>query len=386
MPLFDPYERTDSTPASNIECTFEFLNRSAWKNVVQIREVLDSWFDNYPTNHAAHLRSRFRSKSDNQHFGAFFELLVHQLLIALSCSIQIESDVPSSSKHPDFLAKLPTGDSFYIETVLSKPGSPLDFNPHERAVFDEINKLICPDFWLIAEKSMEGELSRLPPLRQLRTDFQAWIDGLSYEELRDVQTRPRHSITFGDWTLTLAAYPRGQAARGKEGTRPLGMYPTAGGFVDCRTPIKNAITEKANRYGKLGSPFIIGVDAVNAGGIDRIDVMEALFGKEQITYKFGVTTGENPPVFSRKPDGAWRIHSGPINTRVSAVLLFENVSPWNIAEARAYLYKNPWTDNPCPKYLDLLPHVVVSGEQAHWIDGETLGNILGLPEGWPGPK
>lgn len=386
--LFDVFDRTDEKPAPYSESHYESLNRLAWRNVGVIRTALEDWFSRYPIDHGASLRSRFCSRKDDAHKGAFFELLLHQFLVGLGCSIEVEPETSTSSTgRPDYLVALDTGATFYLEATVSGVNSMFDYSPIENAVLDELNKLICPDFWLAAD--FEGTMVSTPPLRRMRSELQRWIDGLDYEtatseDLPDKKLL-RYRYTHGAWTLKLNAFPRDQAARGKSGTRPLGSPPGHVGWVDSASPIKKAVTKKANRYGRLDAPLIVAVNYTEPS-VDRIDVMEALFGRERWTYAFGQAGAPTDPTFSREHNGAWVNASGARNTRVSGALVFQNAAPSGLASTSICLYKNPWAAKPVPSEMDCLPHAALSGEQMEWVEGRSLGSVLGLPEGWPGPK
>ena len=233
--LFDVFERTDARPASYSESQYVSLNRLAWRNVGLIRSVLDDWFSRDPIDHGASLRSRFRSRKDDAHKGAFFELLLHELLVRLGRGVEVEPETTTSTMgRPDFGATLGTEDIFYLEATVSGVQSVLDYTPIENSVLDELNQLDCPDFWLAAD--FDGTLVSTPPLGRIRSELQKWVDGLDYRKVTAEggikSRRLSHSYEHDGWTLEVSATPRGQTAQGKAGTRPLGMPP---GFVGRRT-------------------------------------------------------------------------------------------------------------------------------------------------------
>jgi hypothetical protein len=73
----------------------------------------------------------------------------------------------------------------------------------------------------------------------------------------------------------------------------------------------------------------------------------------------------------RNPDGAWRGPQGPRNTRVSAVLYAQGITPWNLARTRASVIINPWARRPFEP-----PPGPGHGAQ-------SIGELLGLAPEWP---
>ena len=92
MKLFDTFERTNSKPADYSEKQFKFLNRSARKRDARIRELLEEWFAEYPTDDQHELKRRFESINAQSYESAFFELSLHAILKRLGCK---------STPHPE---------------------------------------------------------------------------------------------------------------------------------------------------------------------------------------------------------------------------------------------------------------------------------------------
>ena len=118
--------------------------------------------------------------------------------------------------------------------------------------------------------------------------------------------------------------------------------------------------------------------------VDRIDVMEALFGFEQFRYNLGASPQQ--PEFGRAPNGAWFGPVGIQNTRVSAALIFPNLSQSSLCWTEPCIYHNPWAAYRYDGELNRLSRGIP--RDAHHMDfeeGEPLRSIFDLPEDWPGP-
>jgi len=141
--------------------------------------------------------------------------------------------------------------------------------------------------------------------------------------------------------------------------------------------IKRSISDKAGRYGVFNIPYII---ATNILGIfpDHTDVVDALFGQEALE-------GVIEEVLVRCKNGVFIGPKGPQNTRVSAVLVFFDLNPFNLASNQPVLYHNPWASKPL--LLNEFPFdQVVYTSNFNQIPAKiSLGNLLDLPTPWPIP-
>ena len=123
---------------------------------------------------------------------------------------------------------------------------------------------------------------------------------------------------------------------------------------------------------RLDAPLVVAAN-VRDFSFDKDDVMEALFGKEQITYF--EERPDFPPKLHYKPDGVW-IQGGyqPRNTRLNAVLVFYNVAPWNFCDASNCLYINSFAgDTELPDVLYRFPHAKAHEGKIQRFEGENIG-------------
>lgn len=151
-------------------------------------------------------------------------------------------------------------------------------------------------------------------------------------------------------------------------------------MVDSRKPLLTALRSKAGRYGKLEYPYILAVNVTNMF-IDEIDIKDALFGKEQFVYDWQT----NETTAERARDGFWFGSKGPINTRVSAVILLTRLRPWAVATTTPMLWHNPWANLKFDADLwqgkQMLPDF--ESRQMKPSDGKPNNEMFGLEIGWP---
>lgn len=391
MGLFDEIERRDEGPARHAEPQFAYLNRSARAMFSRTRQVLETWFSRYPVSEQADLRARFRSKNDPQHLSAFFELFLHQLVLRLGCSVTIHpSPGESTTRRPDFLAESPSGSRFYIEAVVVTGESEKDAAATARmnAVYDALDRLDSPNFFIGME--LRGGPKTPPRAGAMRSFLRERLAPLDPDQITQLvqsagfHALPRWRFEHMGWEIDFFPIPKSPRARGKPGVRPIGMRMGEALWSDPSAAIRNAIVGKAGQYGDLDLPYAIAVNALEAG-VDRIDIMEALFGREKFTVKL-TPSGPSEPEMTRELDGVWTSPSGPRYTRVSAVLLAGPVLPWNVPRARICLYHNPWARRPYTSELTRLPRAIAQPTRDHhmqWQDGESLATIFGLDPEWP---
>jgi hypothetical protein len=118
LEVFDDGARDDCRPLQHKESAYAYLNRSALPEAEQARRRIEGWFARYPVPDAGALLLRLQSRLDDQHRSAFFELLLHELLLCLGHRVSaIEPKLPHTWKSPDFQVESPDGHRFYLEGV-----------------------------------------------------------------------------------------------------------------------------------------------------------------------------------------------------------------------------------------------------------------------------
>ena len=151
-------------------------------------------------------------------------------------------------------------------------------------------------------------------------------------------------------------------------------------WVQPQAPIRDAVIGKATRYGDLDLPYVVAVNAMSDYA-DEENAIDALFGSLAVVVRRTEAGYEDEP--TRMPDGAWRGRSGSINTRVSAVLSTERLTPWSVGQRQARLIVNPCAQKPLPELSLGIDVLRVQAPVLRRFPGEDLRSLFGLPEGWP---
>lgn len=388
MSLFDRMDRPDLGPAFYAEPKFRYLNRSGRAPAQRIRELLEEWFSHYPEKDRPDLRGRFRSELDTHHQAAFFELLVHELLLRVCAAVDVHPAPPQGGgRRPDFLATAGDGNRLYVEAVTAEdePREEAAARARMNQVYDVLNRLESPNFFIGVRLRAYPEAP--PPAGDIRRFLAEKLENLDPDTLEfgkhGFDGLPKWPYEDEGWRIEFFPIPKSPELRGQAGVRPIGLHFEAFRWLDTRGPIRDAVVEKARAYGALELPYIIAVNAL-ADHVDETDVMEALFGKEQFTFRIELGP-EQRPRFSRIPDGAWTSANGPRYTRVSAVLICCGLGPSTLRWASACVYHNPWAAKKYEGGLNQLPQAMgEEGKKMEWRGGKSLAEVLEIPADWPG--
>ena len=384
--IFDVCERGDASPKKNQESDFEFLNRSARPEMSRVRDFIESITGSYTLAESKEIIARIKSGDDAHFKSAIFELVLHEALVRLGCTLTPHPELENGSKSkPDFLVTTPNGEQFYLEAVLASQVNEKDAGAEARKgnVIDVLAKTPHENFML--DVNCEGAPATQPGVKKLVRDLMNWLDSLNPDEIIEtfgkegVEATPVYEWEYDGWFVSFRPIPLKPERRGKSKSL-IGAVSTGGGIVDDWTPIRNAVKYKGSKYGELNKPLLVAVN-LDSFHLDRIDEMQALFGQER--FVIAVDQPEQEPRFERVPNGAWYGKSGPQYTRVSGLWIFNDLSAYNVGVRRSTIYFNPWAVFSLPEILKYFPHASLNGKKMEWVEGASLSTLFGLKDGWP---
>jgi len=382
--VFDHFNRTDSTPATHQESTFEFLNRIAGDYWEHPRALMQGWLDRIPSEQEYNdLRQRFRCRDDEQFRSAFLELYLHESLVRAGYTVTIHPEVQGTSRRPDFLAEHDE-QRFFVEAIAPGSTPAKKATAQRRAVlFDTVNRLGDPNFMLWLDELKEGPSP--PASARLRSNLQRWLAELDPDASWEADAAPTHRWEHDGWTVRFRAIPKKVEARGaKLNDRAIGVFGHAGvGFIDDAPAIRKALATKHHEYGDLGAPFIIAVGTY-IHDRDRWHSGNAMYGH------VAVQIGEAPDGSMvtrevRHPDGYFGTPPEWTNRNVSGVLLVNQLMPYHVQRAETTLWRHP---NPAHK----LPEAVgLAGDTLSLVDSTLVevsaprraDEFFGLSDPWP---
>jgi hypothetical protein len=390
--VFDQGDRTDATHATYSESTFASLNRMAGPYWQRVRDLIEAWFERLCDDAKPDVAARLRSGDDRQFQAAFLELYCHETLLLLNYHVTCHPDV-GHGRHPDFLAESGGGSLVLEATVAARPDKEVAASRREAQVYDAINQVQSPDFFLYIDVKEAGQSP--PSAARLRPRLEAWLKALDYDAIRQAADTgalfrspevPRFPWEDSGWRVEFLPIPKHQA-RGKPGLRTIGIHAPTVAFVDDCSPIRRAVIDKAAAYGQLDVPYVVAV-GVHEFMPDDLDVTNALFGREQVavrTYEDGRL--ETFP--SRAGDGAWIGRRGVQHRRVSGVLTALRLRPWTVTMTTPTLWHHPAAAHELVVRNAPWREVVVdrsTGQLSFREPAIRVAGFFDLDDHWPGPE
>jgi len=352
--IFHNIELSNEIVSKYQEPIYAFLCKSPSEEAEFARKVIERWFSYYPKTEQDNFISRLQTNDDQEFNSAFFELFIHELSRCIGYDITFHPELENNkAKRPDF--KLILGsEEFYLECITTNELSSEEKRAEKiiNIFLDGINGIESEDFFI----SIKPEGIPTKPIngRKIVNDLRKWLSSLDYDEVERNFSKGSYDQISKEYktdevVFEITIIPK-YKNRGKI-DRLIGCQMGVGKWLNTKEVIRKAITKKATRYGKLKIPFLLAINVISLS-CDTSDVMEALFGTEKFIYRY--TENEIlPPINTREKDG--RI-SPKINTRLSGVLVVENLNPWNIHNKIPVLYLNPWAKIPYEGKLLELPH------------------------------
>jgi hypothetical protein len=318
--------------------------------------------------------------------GAFWELYLHETLQRSGYEVSSHPEIAGTTRRPDFLARRQE-DRIYVEGVVALPGTEREQAAEKvvEQIYDELNKLRSPNFFLSVDVDTVGE--QAPPVRKIRTALEAWLASLDPDLLTQqigagnlFINQQRWTWSDHAWTIIFTPLPKSKGSRGKPGLRPVGSTSSLGDgslLVDDRRPIRQVLNKKVARYGSLDAPYVVAVlsrpEFPDAKTIELV-----LFGEpgSQLDRKTRATVGLDGLFFSEDAK------------RVSAVVSATELATWKIATHKPTLWLNPLARTPLR--AGALPWRTMSWNDVEQAPVQTAGGadprmFFDLPLDWPGP-
>lgn len=335
--LFDPaVHRAHDGPGRHDEDLYSWLDRSSRPAAEAARNVINEWFSHVESDETRqHVRGRLSSRDDSQFAAAFWKLYLHE---RLRLRFAVETDVPvaGTSVNIDFLAS-GLGHRFYVEcTSLFQPKTDKARGRREAQVYDILDRLNSPNFFVWAQKRRSGATQ--PSLRRLKAQLETWLNGLDLAVWRaaavagQVGNLPTFVWREGDWEYEFRALPK-FAAAGKTGVRTVG---STGGVQMIEGPTCNEIrattSDKVKKYGRLDSELVVAL-MIDSAAHDEEDTADCLYGKSRILLPQGQML--------RDMDGVW---TEVEKDRLYGVIVTCQWNPWKVGTVWPLLWLAPGAD------------------------------------------
>lgn len=337
MNLFDKGINREPSVLRNIP-RYERLNESAGNRWNNIRELLEYWFNHFPDGEdKKDLRERFKSTDDRQHLSALFELYLHEVFYKLGHEIEPHPELKGCNNNPDF--KISSDDSFFFLEATSS-----NLSDEEISYNKNIEKL-----YKYLEENLAISKGQIIPIITKKSKsnpkpsvFKRFIKNKISEYKGEKSSYLGKKKNKG-WEIEFCVVPK-ESRNGsliKNEIKSF-VFKGLGGFYG----IKNKLKEKGSKYGISGSPYIVAVNIWNEWPIEELFVRLELFGNyfQKRKNSFKAKKEENK-------NGFFYGLNGPKHKNVNAVIIADNLNPWNLATETPTLWHNPWAKNKIDKKL-----------------------------------
>jgi hypothetical protein len=387
MLLFDEGPRTYTGPSEYAEGSLSFYGRSARPEVGRVRELIEQWLQSYPIDARRELIARMR-EDFGSFSAAFFELFVHQLLVATGHDVEPHPVIDGSDKRPDFRATpRKAGEPCYVEAITVSAESAdrqRERRLHAR-IQDDLNAFRHPDFFFHIAR-LDGSPTEYPKRAEMHRFLRDALHGLDAAEIaariesaESIDQSLRRRYLHKGMTLEVYPWPKSERNRGRTDLRTIGAGPIRIIRSTAREAIRDAIKTKARRYGDLPHPYLVAVNCTAEWGVDDHEPPEALLGAEEVRWN---EDGSHQLAYSG--EGAFAHRSRPTNTRVSGALVFRNLTPPSVTRADPRLFHHFAAKRPYSGPLDVLPHSRLQEGVLRDSEGTAdVALLLGLWPEWP---
>lgn len=362
--VFDPdwikelHARYGQRPSYQQPSIYRLATNPEW---AEERKRIEQWVHLLPESKQGEVIDKLRDS--DQFYTAYNELVIGDLL--RQCEHQPEYEKPLGDKIPDWY--IPSREDFppfYVEVATVFP--PPQFQDEMRR-WDELrSRLTQIEHYFHLGLSVNPRASLANKDQKPIVDFVGkWLDGF------DPDTTTQQEETAyqdGDLRIRFTLIPRGTGGRAPIAT----AGPVLVWWVNSKR-LRDVLRKKLNKYRQVKDmkvPLVIAIAPTFESGFDLDDLLDALFGKEQVTIYLrndeitGTKTGrDRTGIITPKVRGDKPI---VLNTRLSAVLWVTSSRP-----ARMVAIHNP--DACFPLSPQVFPRVhnlvVVEEESGHYKMG-----------------
>ena len=309
------------------ETSYEFLERSSWNRCKFARDLISMWMDDMTDN--KEFISQIKSKKDKQHYAAVFELIVYTFLKKQGWMVD-KHPILSKATTPDFTAKSDKVDSILLECTLSSNSfDSTDDARRKEAVEDIIRQLYYYPYFINLGFKRVSKISVTPKkIKRFIEQIRVSSEGFENEQL----FHRRFLYKENEWEIEISLLKKSN----NEIKTSLGAVFQDAKIIDTKKTILTALNDKRpSRYGISKTPYIICI-CVNDMFFHTDEMYNILFGNDcgaHINLTFAGNSG-------------FLYHNKPVNTSVSAVIVFKNTDILTLGGAEWSIWHNPFAKYP----------------------------------------
>lgn len=353
--------------------SYLYIHQSARAEVEEVRNLLNTWFDDILASEKGELIRRFKTDFDS----SFYELFLFQLFKKLGFEISFHPDVPNSSKKPDFLLKK-DGIEIYAEAKISRNKSEAEESIEKKinTIYDNLNK-IRPKGFLLKIEELRIKTKKQPSSKKIVKELKEQIEKLDHDTVtRLTLERKLKPIIYEDHEVYISIKPIPVISEAKEIVfeKPIGIYPIEFFQETGEEALKNSILKKAKRYGTLDKPFIVCINMIGDKIMGNWGIENIIWGSTAISFsKNPLDKGK----VIRQPDGVFLNHNGVRLKNLSGIFV-TRVFPYSIADAKYWLFEHPFTENKLDFNFLGLKSYYVKDNKIVINEGDDIAKILDI--------
>ena len=339
--LFPEVVDRSSDPRAYGERCYDFLARvTQWPEMEAARKRMEAWYSHLSDERQVKLRRTMSEGTEPQFAASFFELLLHEFILASDYYCADDPEPREGERVPDFVVMAPGGTRVFILEATVATDKSDSARSRERLaapVLDGLNAIPAPHISL-AVRELVLKTDAPPALAELKAFVAARLAGVRNRD----GAGPGTTWTYEDENLRVQLSP--VWLRRKTRKTNIGMLPVQCRWGGAEASIQRKLEKKATRYGALDAPFVVAANVTSewAGGLE--EVTQVLLGITETRLQRGVDCDW---LRQSAHDSFWYAHGKPRHRGVSAVLA-TSVYPWSVPRAHLRLYHNPWADQPLP--------------------------------------
>lgn len=345
--LFSSYIRDNTEHKSRKETAFEFLDRSAWKISEIVREKVNELCVAYKPD--SEFVKMFKSKSDKQHYSSVFELLIYSIFSRSNFSLTRHPET-STGKKPDFKATAKEFETFIECTLAGHSFDSLTDKNRKDAIEEIVDDIGYYPYWINLDfQTVSDQSVSKKKLLSFLSRVKEMSEGIPNEQLFE----KRHLFEDNGWEIEISMLRKTSPGI----KRSLGFVSGGAKTINTSKPILTALNDKkATRYGIDTEPYLICLNTNDLFTGENC-FTEALWGQYSDT---------EIDINYITQSGFFLSGGKPINTSVSAVVIFRNLDLYTLDNSSMAVWHNPYAKNKIP--LNILPF----DEYIYEIDGTVL--------------
>jgi len=328
MSIFSKHIRTNNLPKIRKQSAFEFLDDSAWPIATYMRNIVSNWLEQFDYDNE--FISKLKSKDNKQHYAAMFELLVYRIILNSDRGIE-KHPITKTNKLPDYkLTGKGKNEDIYIECTLSSNSFT---NAKEKSKSESIEEIIDSleyfPYWIGIDIKCDSDRSLA------KKKLISWITRtISSPEFMIVDNgQPiKADFSIDNWEIEFTFIKKGD----KSIRKSLGFIMGGVKPIDSAKPILTALKDKApSKYGIDGNPYVICLST------------DDLFTKEECYFKALFGQSDPTRIYKEPNTNGFLLQNNiPVNTSVSAVVIFRNFDLFTLDTCSISVWHNPFAKNP----------------------------------------